>query len=220
MNDVKTKRIFYDLFDTVKPVLRVKFSADSDEEATEVQIENQLEKKVDTKGLAKLEALITDARLYDFVDFYSKYNGFSLGTPMLPKNTIKKPMLRQFAVSDLAKFTDQYLPHGKWAWTIDLNKTKMLYRSDQKWLAFAEVGGGPSCLTIFLDGEHAGKVFLVNPQPHFNILKPIAKTFNELLNRIAKDPAAFFKLTRAYVTIIGKDKQNYGHVPIEYVDNK
>ena len=33
-------------------------------------------------------------------------------------------------------------------------------------------------------------------------------------------PAAFFKLTRAYVTMVGKDKQNYGHVPIEYIDNK
>jgi hypothetical protein len=87
-------------------------------------------------------------------------------------------------------------------------------------LAFAEVDGGPSCLTIFLDGENAGNVFLLNPEPKFNTLKPIAKTFNALLDRIAKDPAAFFKLTRAYVTLIGKDKQNYGHIPIEYIDNK
>ncbi|MEX2514005.1 MAG: hypothetical protein WD398_13955 [Cyclobacteriaceae bacterium] len=84
------------------------------------------------------------------------------------------------------KFTSQYLPNRKWAWTIDLIKTKALYRSEYKGLAFAEVNGGPACFTIFLDGENAGKIYLLNPQPHFNILKPIAKTYTDLMNRIAK----------------------------------
>ena len=220
MKNVKTKRTVLDLFHTDKPILKVKFNPNSDEEAAEVQIENELGKKGDTKDLTNLSTLCTDTRLSDFVEFYSQYNGFTLGTIVLPKNSVKKSLLRQFPVSDLTKFTEQYLPNGRWAWTIDLNKTKALYRSEQKWLAFAEVDGGPSCLTIFLNGENAGNIFLVNPQPHFNILKPIAKTFTELLSRIAKDPAAFFKLTKAYVTIIGKDNQNYGHVPIEYIDNK
>lgn len=220
MNTLKTNRTFLELFHTDTPVLKVKFSVNSDEEeATEVQIENRIEEKVDTKGLTKLATLCTDARLSDFIDFYSIYNGFTLGTVVAPKNSVKKALLKQMPVSDLTKFTEQYLPKGKWAWTIDLNKTKELYRNEHKWLAFAEVDGGPACLTIFLDGENAGKVFLVNPQPHFNVLKPIAKTYNDLLERIAKDPAAFFKLTRAYITIVGKDKQNYGHVPIEYIDN-
>ncbi|HEY4785619.1 MAG TPA: hypothetical protein VIH57_06205 [Bacteroidales bacterium] len=201
-------------------MLKVKFNINSEEEATEVQIENSLDKKVDAKGLKNLEDICTDIRIRDFVDFYSKYNGFSLGTPIFPKNTIKKTLLTQLAVSDLIGFTKQYLPNGEWAWTIDLNKVKSLYRSENKWLAFANVNGGPTCLTIFLDGENAGKIFLLNPQPHFNILRPIAKTYNELLDRIAKDPAAFFKLVRAYLTIIGKDKLNYGYVPIEYIDNK
>ena len=208
------------MFDSDRPVLRVKFNVNSDEEATEVPIVNELEKKFDTNGLTKLKSLCTNPEVSDFIDFYSKYNGFSLGTVVLPKNSVKKALLRQLPVSDLTKFTEQYLPNGKWAWTIDLNKTKALYRSEQKWLAFAEVDGGPACFTIFLDGINAGNIFLLNPQPHFNVLKPIAKTYNEMLGRIVKDPAAFFKLTRAYVTMVGKDKQNYGHVPIEYIDNK
>ncbi|HEV8270605.1 MAG TPA: SMI1/KNR4 family protein [Chitinophagaceae bacterium] len=220
MTNIQTKRTFLDLFYPARPFLKVKFNINSDEEATEVQIENKLEKNVDKKGLTKLLEICTDSRLNDFVDFYSKYNGFILGTAITPNNAIKKPLLRQLPVSDLTKFTEQYLPNGKLAWTIDYNKTKELYRSEHKWLAFAEVNGGPACMTIFLDGENTGNVFLANPEPRFNTLKPIAKTFTALLDRITKDPAAFFKLTRAYVTLVGKDKQNYGHIPVEYIDNK
>jgi hypothetical protein len=227
MTDIQTKRTFLDLFSTTRPFLKVKFNVTSHEDATEVQIENKLEKQVDKKGVSKLSEICTGTRLNDFVDFYSKFNGFALGTAIAPNNAVKKPLLRQVAVTDLTKFTEQYLPNGKLAWTIDYNKTKELYRSEHKWyrsehkwLAFAEVDGGPSCLTIFLDGENAGNVFLANPEPRFNTSKPIAKTFTALLDRIAKDPAAFFKLTRAYVTLVGKDKQNYGHVPVEYIDNK
>lgn len=220
MSNVKTKRNFFDLFNNDNPILKVKFNVHSDEVPTEVHIENMLGKTTDSDDLIELARICSDQRLKDFVDFYSKYDGFNLATPTSPKNTAKKTLLRQISASDIVKFTNQYLSGGQRAWTIDLNKSKPLYRGVHKWLAFAEVDGGPSCLTIFLDGENAGMVFLSNPQPHFNILKPIAKSYTDFLNRIAKDPAAFFKLTRAYVTLIGKDKQNYGHVPFEYVDNK
>ena len=216
---MKYNRTFFDLFETNKSLLKVKFNINSDEEAIEVQIMNELTKQIDRNGLINLENICEDDRLNDFVDFYSNYNGFSLGTPISPKNVIKKALIRQMPVSDLIEFTKQYLPDGKWAWTIDLNKTKSIYRGGSKWLVFAQIVSGPACLTIFLNGENAGNVFLLTPQPHFNILKPIAKTYSGLLERIAKDPAAFFKLTKAYVSILGKDKYNYGHVPIEYVDN-
>ena len=220
MRSTKTKRNFYDLFKKARPVLNVKFSVNADETPTEVFIENLLGRKTDMNDHIELARMCRDERLKDFVSFYSDYDGFNLATPIIPRNAVNKTLLRQLPASDILKFTNQYLPGGKWAWTIDLNKTKAIYRAESKWLAFAEVDGGPACLTIFLDGENAGKVFLLNPQPHFNILKPIAKTYTDLLNRIAKDPAAFFKMTRTYVTIVGKDKQNYGHVPVEYIDNK
>ncbi|HPS63082.1 MAG TPA: hypothetical protein PLK82_08470 [Bacteroidales bacterium] len=220
MNSIKTKRNFFDLFNTDYSILKVKFNVNSDETPTEVHIENSLGKKTDTNDLIELARICADERLKDFVGFYSDYDGFNLATPKAPQNAVNKTLLRQLPASDIVKFTNQYVSGGQWAWTIDLNKTKAIYRRESKWLAFAEVDGGPACLTIFLDGENAGNVFLLCPQPHFNTLKPIAKTYTDLLKRIAKDPAAFFKLTRAFVTLYGKDNQNYGYVPIEYIDNR
>jgi len=216
MAKVKSTRTFFDLFETGRPILKVKFDVDSSKEATEVEIENKIDRKIDTKGLENFKKICANIEL---LDFYTKCNGFSLATPVLPGNAIKKPLMRQLPVADLMKFTEQYLPKGKLAWIIDLNKTKTLYRGEHKWLAFAQIDEGPSCLTFFLEGENAGSVFLLNPQPHFNTLKPIAKTFNGFLERVAKDPAAFLKLTRAYVTIIGQDGNNFGYVPLQYLDN-
>lgn len=216
---MNSKRSFFDLFEPDKPVLKVQFDVNSIKEATEVEIKNKLEKNVDTKGLASLKKLCTDPKLEEFVDFYAKYNGFSLATPILPETARKRPLFVQLPVGQLKEFTSLYLPKGDRAWSIDYNKTKTIYRGEHKWLAFAEVDGGSACLTIFLEGEYAGNIFLVTPQPHFNTLKPIAKTYNDLLNRIAKDPAAFFKLTKAYVSIKGTDKQGFGYAPVQYINS-
>jgi hypothetical protein len=216
MGSLTTERNFFDLFNNDFALLKVKFNVNSDELPTDVHIKNLPGKKTGTKDLKKLAMMCTDHKTADFVEFYSRHNGFELATVVHPVNALKKTLLRQLPASDLGKFTKQYLPGGKLAWTIDLNKAKALYRGEHKWLAFAEVDGGPACLTIFLDGENAGNVFLLNPQPHFNILKPIAKSYSLLLERIAKDPAAFFRLIRAYVTIERDDKQRYGYVPVEY----
>src|SRR5215471_12888184 len=101
MSNIKIKRNFIDLFDTERPILKVKFNIYSDEEPTDVQIENCLEKKADTKGLTNLKAICTDSRLTDFLDFYDKYNGFSLGKVVPSKKLVKKTLLRQLPVSDL-----------------------------------------------------------------------------------------------------------------------
>ncbi|MBD1387099.1 SMI1/KNR4 family protein [Mucilaginibacter rigui] len=219
MSQIRHKRTFLDLFENSRPVLKVKFDTNSTAESTEVEIENKLEKNIDAKELRNLEKLCINPNLKEFFNFYTKCNGFTLGTPVLPENAQKRPLLSQLPANYLIKFTELYLPKGKLAWTIDLNKTKTLYRGENKWLAFAQVDDGPACLTIFLEGEYAGNIFLVNPQPHFNTLKPIAKTFDDFLDRVAKDPAAFFKLTRAYVTIVERNDQNFGYVPVEYIDN-
>lgn len=218
MNNIKSKRNFLDLFNNNISKLKVKFNIHTDEIPTEVIIENTLGKKTNIDDLLNLSKICSDQKLKDFIDFYSKHDGFNLATPTHPKNAVNKPLLRQLSASGIIKYTNQYLPGGQWAWTIDLNKTKPLYRGETKWIVFAVFDDGPACLTTFLNGENAGCIFLLSPQPHFNILKPISKTYAELLDRIAKDPVSFFKLTRAYVTLVGKDKQNFGYVPLEYID--
>ncbi len=119
------------MFGTNGPILKVKFDVNSTKEATEVEIENKLEKNIDAKGLRNLEKLCVNPNLKEFFNFYTKCNGFSLGTPLLPKNAQKRPLLSQLPVNDLIKFTELYLPKGKLAWTIDFNKTKTLYRGEK-----------------------------------------------------------------------------------------
>jgi hypothetical protein len=131
-----------------------------------------------------------------------------------------RPLLELKPAESIASFTSQYELGGGLAWTIDLNKSKSLYRGSASWLAFAEIDSGPACLTIFLDGDHAGGVFFLTPQPWFNILRPIAKSFHALLDRIAEDVPAFFRLVRATVSLCGADGDNYGMVPIEYRANR
>lgn len=88
------------------------------------------------------------------------------------------------------------------------------------WITFAEIDSAPACLTLFLDGDRAGNVFYLTPQPPFNILRPVAVSFNALIDRIAKDLPAFLRLVRATVTIRGADGENYGFRPVEYVADR
>lgn len=212
------KRTFFDFFEDKTPVLSVKFAV-QEEASQQVKIQNQLFKQSNFKELEHLKSICSDVRLQSFLSFYTAYDGFEIGNYKVALGAQNPPLLVQYPAAKLKEFTARYLPGGKLAWTIDLNKSAALYRGADQWLAFAEVGGGPACLTIFLTGGNAGSIYLLCPQPRFNILKPIAKDYQSLLDRIAKDPAAFLKLTRAFVTITGKDRENYGYVPVEYLPN-
>ena len=213
------KKTFLELFDDSSPYLSVKFSNTPEEKSKKVFVTNNLCTSIDKKGKKVLENMCKDIRLDVFFEFYSVHDGLDFCIPVFPETYFKKPLLKLIPSSDILNFNKQYTKGGKWAWIIDLNKSKDIYRGSDSWIAFAEIAGGPTCLTIFLTGENTGCVYLVMPQPRFNILKPIAKSFDLLLARIAKDPAAFFRLVGAYVTKKGEDGQNYGLVPVEYVSN-
>jgi hypothetical protein len=213
------KRNFLDLFNDPSPALDVKFSNTAEEKARRVLIKHKLGAPIDKKGKKFIESICKDTRLNDFVEFYNVNDGCELCTPVYPDNYIKTPLLKLIPSSNIANFNKQYIKGGKWAWTIDLNKSKTLYRGNDSWVAFAEIDRGPSCLSIFLTGENTGCIYLITPQPSFNILKPIAKTFNLFLDRIVKDPAAFLRLVRSYAVMQGADSQNYGLIPVEYLKN-
>jgi len=66
------------------------------------------------------------------------------------------------------------------------------------------------------DAPIAGCIYYATPEPPFNILRPIAKGFNALLDRIANDIPAFLRLVRVAVSRRGVDGQNYGLIPIAY----
>lgn len=209
------KRTFLDLFSDKEPKLKAKFMLYSDESPITVLIQNKLGEEPNDEGKRFIETICNNARPTEFREFCSLYSGFEIGTPIEPQFCIKKPLLRQIGAEEMVNFTKRYMVGGKWAWVIDLNKSKTLYRNSDFWIAFAEIGEGPACLTIFLEGENAGQIYLVTAQPHFNILRPVAKNYSLFLDRIAKDPAAFLKMVRSYVIV--EEEGRYGFVPIEYL---
>ena len=213
------KRSFIDLFQDPSPALNVKFSSTSNEEPKQILVKNSIGSSAGWFGKRYLRSICKDPRLSDFFEFFSAHNGLELCRPVYPNNCSKTPLLTLVPAQYISAFTKQYIKNGEWAWIIDHNKSKSIYRGNDAWVAFAKVDSGPSCLTIFLDGENAGSIYLAHPQPPFNILKPIAKSFNIFLERVANDPASFFKLVRSYVSMKGVDGQNYGHVPVEYLGN-
>jgi hypothetical protein len=211
------KRFFLDFFSDPSPALNVKFSFSEEEKPTTVRLKNKIGQKADKHGIRQLEIFCKNEKLQDFFEFYSTHDGLELFTPISPENCQKETMIKFIKSKYLQSFTNEYVEGGKHAWTINYNKSKQIYRGGDPWLAFAELGTG--ILTIFLEGENAGCVFFVTVEPHFNILKPIAKSFTLLLERIAKDPTAFTKLIKGYITIRKSDNQNYGYSPVEYIEN-
>jgi len=152
---------------------------------------------------------------FDYANFIREHDGCSFG--LVSEVSSEPPLLSFVKATDLESFSNKYKENGERAWIIDLNKSKSLYRSSDSWIAFAQVERGPACLTMFLEGENSGKIFLATPQPWFNILKPIAQDFPGLLARMAKDLAAFFYLLRAtFVVVNPEDHQRYGYYTVEY----
>lgn len=190
---------------------------DPDETPKTVRVSHRLGSVPSSESCSCLEALQEIAALRELCEFYKKHNGVELCRRIHSRFREATTLLEFKPVEGISAFTSQYLPEGERGWVIDCNKSKTLYRGSNSWIAFAEMETGPSCLTTFSDGDNAGNVFYLCPQPHFNILRPIARGFNLLLERIAKDPAAFLRLVRVTVSIPGDDGYNYGYVPVEYV---
>lgn len=199
------------------PALLVKFRPESNETPRTIAVEHVPGPKPTEKCRAYLDFLQNHSALHGFLEFFQKHNGLQLCRTLDSKYGEVRPLLELMPLERIQGFTDRYKSGGDRAWTIDLNKSKGLYRSSAPWLAFAEVDSGPMCLTILLEGHHAGSIFFLAPQPQFNILRPIAKDFNALLERIAKDMAAFLRLVRARVTLRGPDGHNYGFAPVAYL---
>jgi hypothetical protein len=200
------------------PALRIKFGyTDAMEKPKTVKVKHHLGSNPDAEGRAYLETLHRHPALRELCSFYDKHDGCELCRTQDSRYGEERPLLEFRPAASILPFSRRYQPGGDLDWTMDLNKSKTLYRGPQSWIAFAEIDSGPSCLTIFLDGDNAGNVYYVTPQPEFNILRPVAKGFYPLLERIAKDPAAFLRLVRATISLRGKDGDNYGYVAVEYV---
>jgi hypothetical protein len=208
---------FLQLFSHPTPALRVKFRpTDDHEQARQIRVQHRLGPAADAASQDYLDSLGPFPQLEEFRKFYQTHDGAELCRTHDARYGQERPLLEFKPARSITSFTSRYAPGGDLAWTIDLNKSKALYRNSAPWIAFAEIHNGPACLTLFLDGENAGFVYYATPQPAFNILRPIARGFQPLLQRIARDLPAFLRLVRATVTLRGKDGDNYGFMPVEY----
>lgn len=200
------------------PALEVQFRP-PDDERRRVRVRHRAGGPADASTRAYLSSLGKHPSLAPFRAFYEQYDGVEVCITDDAHVGRLHALLEFKPGGQLKSFTARYLPGGDLAWTIDLNKSAAIYRSAMDWVAFAAVAGGPACLILFTTGELAGNVCYLTPQPSFNILKPVARGFDALLDRLSKDLPAFLRLVRARVKIRCADGANYGFVPVGYISD-
>lgn len=182
-------------------------------------VSHRLRSPPDIAGTELLTTLNRYDAMQSFCDFYRSHDGMELCRILNPRYDDFRPLLELKPAKDISAFTRRYQPGGDRDFVIDFNKSKTIYRSANSWIAFAEIGDGPACLATFLDGDNAGAVFYVTTQPEFNILRPIAKNFFSLLERIGKNIAAFLNLIRITVLIQDAEPRYCGCRIIAYFPN-
>ncbi len=213
---------FVRFFNQPKPILKVKFDeGDAAEEPINISIRNGLRLLGKPKDLSDIKWLDQLDDADELKTFYTWINEAKLFIPRRPWSCESNPLINFLKPEKIEKFTKLYEPGGRLAFTIDLHKSKKIYRTEDKWVVIALIcGDHPTCLTTFLEGEHAGSIFCLTIDPEFNILKPIAKSFNALLEKIQEDPVKFLQLVRAQVSISRNDGFSYAYQPIEYFPSK
>jgi hypothetical protein len=207
---------FLERFSDPAPSLQVQFLRGSNEPPTTVSLEHSLKSTPSRHGLAFLKSLPKNKALAEFVAFFKKHDGFEFCKTFDARNNELRPLLEVYSLGQMSSLTDRYREGGDRAWVIDHNKSKRIYRDSQSWVVFGVIESGPACLTIFLTGVNAGQIFYLAPQPEFNILRPIARSFDLFLDRLVNDIPTFLQLIRARVALRGADGRNYGLVPIRY----
>lgn len=213
---------FVRFFNQPKPILKVKFDeGDVTEDSIDVLIRNGVRLSGKPKDLSGIKWLDQLDDAYELKAFYTWINEARLFIPRRPWSCESTPLVHFLKPERIEKITELYQPGGKLAHIIDLHKSRKIYRSNDKWIVFALIcGSRPTCLTTFLDGEHAGSIFYLTMDPSLDFLKPIAKSFNSLLAKIQKDPVKFLQLVDAQVPVSRKDGFSYTYRPIEYIPSK
>jgi hypothetical protein len=152
--------------------------------------------------------------------FFEQHDGVEL---CLHANACRKcetALLKLHPVGEWELLTAKFQPGGEYDWTVKHNRYRNvcpLYRSSERWVAFATVDELPACLTTFISGSNAGQVFFLTPEPRFNIARPIAKTFAEFLSLVAADVAALLRRFEVQVSFAAGDGGFASFIPWKYV---
>lgn len=199
------------------PTFNAKFSKnDKNEVPIKITTKNKFK-----KSNPKIAGLFFDEHFQqhsvnEIKSFYAIVNGLQLFIPHKTKSCKSIPMITFHDIKTIKQITRQYQEGGERAWTINHNKSKNIYRTNDQWIVFGTINEGPACLTIFFSGKNSGAVFYLTPQPRFNILRPIAKSFNQFITRLTDNPIRLLQLVRSDFSIRKEDGFNYAYEPIEY----
>jgi hypothetical protein len=169
----------------------------------------------------EIQRLLRHRMLAGMKAFYTKHDGAEICIDREyedePALLTLEPALRW------AKLTARYTGKGEWAWTIDYcsrTKARSFYRGKHRWIVIATLEKGPACLTTFLDGPDAGKVFYLTPEPAWDILVPVAPSFSDLLDRMAQDLSLFFRRISVTVSRTSPRGEPWGLRPLAYLKNR
>lgn len=204
-----------DFFEDPSPTLLCQICPGTRERPRRMRVEHRRASSPDARSIAVLKGLRRFKALGLLCAFHEAMDGFALCGFRPPGEKALAPMLEIYPASDFEARTALFLPGGDEAWIIDGQKSERLYRSKDRWLVIGSAGFG--ALTTFLEGEHAGCVFLLVVQPWFNTLRPIARGFDHLIERITTDITGFLRLVRGYAVIRATDGDNYFFSSVEYL---
>ncbi len=190
-----------------------------------IAVEHRLHRRPSKTALARLSALGEGGGVPELREFYSKHDGAELCIRRRPQLEAGEPLVRLEPIESWAELTATYQPGGEYDWTIDHNayrKTGALYRGSDPWIVFGRIEHGPACLTTFLRGPNEGRIYYLAPEPGFDIVRPVAKSFLALLARMGADLAGFLHLCQATVAVPprAEDDFPYGLAVLQYVPDR
>src|SRR5690242_13636479 len=123
---------FLRLLSGPSPELRVKFRK-TDLESKIIRVQHRLGSKPMIESYEFLDSLGKHNWLNTFCEFYQQHDGVENCRTFDARHWEDRPLFEFISATNIRTFTGRYLPGGDLDWTMDLNKSKALYRSSASW---------------------------------------------------------------------------------------
>lgn len=209
MKEIPGIQEFLVTYQSSSHMLGISYRIDSKTAERHVESQSGLIELTESRRSGPVELWKSVDAMQEFVSFYEHCDGAELFK--ISASSSRHPLIRIASAGELDAMTRKYREGGRWFGFTRIGKAKEFFSQSDSWFVFGEVCGGPACLLSFVEGENAGKIFYFEPQPRFNIYKPIAPSLGEFLHRLCVDPAGRLRTYGAHVSLRKEDGQQYGY---------